>query len=150
MADIFGTTSKLGGTFKGTAFAMAVGGAGGDFRGALVQQLQISYARQIERRWELGSTDQYFIEGHTEGQGSLSRIAGPTGLVTPMISALADVCQAGSRAMTLTAAANVCGTGGGGSLTLESPVMTKVSFGANVQSFTIDNSFELMFTSLAA
>lgn len=153
MADIFGTQSKLGGTFKGTAFAMAVGGGGGDFRGALVQQLQITYARQLERRWELGSTDQYFIEGHTEGQGSLSRIVGPRGLVDPMIRALANVCDAGNRAMTLTAAANACGAQGGsaaGSLTLESPVVTRVMFGAQVQNFVIDNSFEMMFTSLSA
>jgi hypothetical protein len=151
MADIFGTQSKLGGTFKGTAFAMAVGGGGGDFRGAMVQQLQITYARQLERRWELGSTDCYFIEGHTEGQGSLQRIVGPKGLVDPMIKALANVCDAANRAMTLTAAQNTCGNGAAsGTLTLESPVATRVMFGANVGNFIIDNSFELMFTSLAA
>ncbi len=150
MSDIFGVDSKLGGTFKGTSFSLSVGGGNGDFRGALVQQLQISYMRQITRVWELGSRDQFYIEGHVEGQGTLQQIVGPKGLVSSLLTNLSDICSATSRTLSLSAANNACGgiTSTGTNLTLESPVATRYTFGASVQNFLIDSGLEITFTGL--
>src|ERR1700677_928733 len=127
MTDIFGVDSTLSGVFKGTSFTLSVGGgATGSFVGALVQQLSISYRRQLTRVWELGSTNQYYIEGHTEGQGSIQRIVGPQGLVDNIVAALSDVCSAQSRVVTLAAQNNTCTTGDGGTITLTSPTCTGV------------------------
>lgn len=152
MADIYGTDSKLGGVFKGTSFAMSIGGAGGNLRGALVQQLQVNYRRQITRVWELGSRDQFYIEGHTEGMAQLQRIVGPNGLVDGITRALSDICSSASRALSLSAANNACaGTlAGGGTISLESPVTTNFSLGATVQNFVVDSGLELTFTGLQA
>lgn len=151
MTDIFGTDSSLAGVFKGTSFAISVGGGtNGSFQGALVQQLQISYRRQLTRVWELGSRNQYYIEGHTEGQGSIQRIVGPQGLVDNILSSLADVCGAQSRVVTLTAQNNTCTTTDGGTLTLTSPTATGVNYGANVGNFLVNAGMELIFVALNA
>jgi hypothetical protein len=150
MTDIFGTDSKLAGVFKGTSFALSVGGGNGSFQGALVQQLQISYRRQLTRVWELGSRDQYYIEGHTEGQGSLQRIVGPQGLADNVIKNLADVCGAQSRVVTLSAQNNTCTGSDGGVLTLTSPTVTGVSYGADVGNFLINAGVEMIFVALNA
>lgn len=153
MADIFGTDSKLGGTFKGTSFAISVGGVTGDFRGALVQQLSINYMRQLTRVWELGSRDQFYIEGHVEGQGQLQRIVGPRGLVDNITRQLADICTAGSRALSLSAANNACTDStlsGGGTIVLDSPMAVRFGLGATVQNFVVDSTLEITFTGLSA
>ncbi len=149
MSDVYGTDSKLAGVFKGTSFALSVGGSGGSFKGALVQQLQISYQRQLTRIWELGSRDQYFIEGHTAGQGGLQRIVGPKGLVDDIVRALADVCTAASRAGTLSAVNNGCNDQqSGGLMTLDSPVVTGLTFGADVGNFLVNSGVQMEFTGL--
>ncbi len=150
MSDIFGIDSKLGGTFKGTSFSLSVGGGSGDFRGALVQQLQISYMRQITRVWELGSRDQFYIEGHVEGQGTLQQIVGPKGLVSSLLTNLSDICAATGRTLSLSAANNACGgiTTTGTTLTLESPVATRFTLGASVSNFLVDSGLEITFTGL--
>ncbi len=149
MSDIFGTDSKLGGTFKGTSFALSLGGVSGDFRGALVQQLSVNYARQLTRVWELGSRDQFYIEGHVEGSAQLQRVVGPAGLIDTLTRNLANVCGAESRVLTLSAANNTCDGSVGGSMVLESPVATRVGFGASVANFVLDASLELTFTGLS-
>lgn len=148
--DIFGTDSKLGGTFKGTSFAMSLGGATGDFRGALVQQLNITYMRQLTRVWELGSRDQFYIEGHTEGAATLQRIVGPSGLVDNITRQLTDTCSAASRVVSLSAVNNTCAGADGGVITLESPVVTNLTFGATVTNFVVDSGVQLTFTGLNA
>ncbi len=155
MPDLFNSQSKLGGTFKGTAFALSVGGGnnGGNLKGALVQSVQLNYSRQISRIFELGSTDQYFIEGRSEGQASLQQIVGPQGLINPILSALGNTCTANQRVLQLSAAANTCGfnaaASGGNALSLESPVVTNYSLGSQASNFVIDTGMQLMFVGLS-
>lgn len=150
MTDVFGVDSTLAGVFKGTSFTLSVGGGNGSFQGALVQQIQISYRRQLTRVWELGSLNQYYIEGHTEGQGSIQRIVGPQGLVDDILANLADVCGAQSRVVSLAAQNNTCTTADGGTITLTSPTVTGINYGANVGNFLINAGMEMIFVSLAA
>ncbi len=149
--DLFGTDSKLGGTFKGTSFALSIGGAEGDFHGALVQQIQVNYSRQLTRVWELGSRDQFYIEGHVEGSAQLQRIVGPRGLIDNITRELNDICGAGSRTLSLSAANNACAESvlsGGGTIVLESPAAVRFTLGASVQNFVVDSGLELAFTGL--
>ncbi len=162
MADIFGIESGLGGVFKGNKFTMAISGQNGagkevNFEGALVQNLQLNYQRQITRFWALGTQKQYYIEGRTEGQGTLARIVGPQGLIDELVEVLADLCTLNNRGLTLTAnERSECvgwNKGSGNtppalSLTLWGAISTGISFGADAQQFVINSSLALMFTSL--
>jgi hypothetical protein len=150
VADIYGIDSKLAGTFKGTTFALSLGGGTGDFRGALVQAINLSYMRQITRVYEIGSLNQYFIEGHVEGQAQLQRIVGPQGLVDQLTRNLADICTATSRVISLSAVNNTCTSKDGGTITLESPVVTNFTLGSQVANFVIDSSIAVTFTGLLA
>jgi hypothetical protein len=162
MADIFGIDSDLGGVFKGSKFSMAISGRTGsgqnvDFEGALVQNLQISYQRQISRFWALGSNKQYFIEGRTEGQATLGRIVGPQGLIDNLVEVLADLCSIRDRNVTVTAnersecvAWNNSDTNRPATLALSmwGAVSTGVSFGADAQQFIVNSAVNIMFASL--
>jgi hypothetical protein len=160
MADIFGIDSGLGGVFKGNKFTMAISGQNGagtevDFEGALVQNLQLNYQRQITRFWALGTQKQYYIEGRTEGQGTLARIVGPQGLVDELVEVLSNLCTLNNRGVTLTAnSPDGCAWIGNTannpkiSLSLWGAISTGISFGADAQQFVINSSLALMFTSL--
>ena len=162
MADVFGIDSELGGVFKGNKFSMAVTGPNGageavDFEGALVQNMQISYQRQITRFWALGSAKQYYIEGRSEGQGTFSRIVGPQGLIDDLVEVLADLCSIRNRGITLTADERSECVGWDTSesktpqtlaLTLWGAVSTGISFGADAQNFVINSALNIMFASL--
>lgn len=162
MADVFGIDSELGGVFKGNRFSMAVTGTNGDgqtvdFEGALIQNMQISYQRQITRFWALGTQKQYYIEGRTEGQGALSRIVGPQGLIDELVEVLSDLCTIRNRGVTLTANERSECVGWNNSdanlppvlaITLWGAVSTGISFGTDAQSFVINSSLNLMFSSL--
>jgi hypothetical protein len=151
MADVFGTDSKLAGVFKGTTFRLTLGGGSGSLEGALVQQVQIQYERQLTRIWELGSRNQYYVEGRTQGQGSLQQIVGPKGIVTGLLSELSDICKATSRALTLTAGnrAGSCGVEAEATMQLAGPVATSVSMGANSAEFVVNSGLVLMFTGMS-
>ncbi len=155
MADIFGVDSKLGGIFKGSSFKLTLaGGSSPAIAGSLVQQIDVQYQRQIQRVWELGSRDMYYVEGHTEGQASLQQIVGPTGLVTDMVQDLGKLdCDAAKRRMTLSAVTNgeFCSgaTGGGTSLTINSPVASSFTLGASAENFVVNAGIQIMFTGLS-
>jgi hypothetical protein len=149
MTDIYGVDSKLGGVFKGTSFSISIGGGTNGFQGALVQQLQISYTRQITRVWELGSTDMYYIQGHCEGQGSLSQIVGPKGLVGTLLANLGDICAVAGTTMSLSATNNTCKPGDSSTtVMLDNPLATQFTLGASVGNFLIDSSLVFTFTGL--
>lgn len=151
MADVFGTESKLAGVFKGTTFRLTLGGGSGSLEGALVQQVSIQYERQLTRIWELGSRNQYYVEGRAQGQGSLQQIVGPKGIVTGLLNELSDTCTATTRALTLTAGnrAGSCGVDGEATMHLAGPTATSVTMGASAQEFVVNSGLVIMFTSMS-
>ncbi len=149
MADIFGLDNRLGGVFKGASFSLSIGGGSGDFRGALVQQISLNYMRQITRVWELGSRNQYYIEGHTEGEASLQQIVGPKGLVSNLLTNFSDLCTVSGKSLTLSAANNACDQSSGMTITLESPAVTRFSLGASVANFLVDSGLSITFVGLS-
>lgn len=142
MSDVFGATNEFGGVFRGTTFRVAN-------NSTLVQDVQVSYSRQISRVWELGSMKQYYIEGHTEGQGTIGHIVGPQGLVNALVSQYADVCS-GTRTMTLESVTTACGglSGGNSSITLGGVLAQAVQLQASAQNHMINSSMQMMFTAM--
>lgn len=160
MADIFGTDASVGGTFRGNKFKMTIANQQElSFEGLLVQQLQLSYQRQVTRFWALGTRAQYYIEGRTEGQGQMSRIVGPQGLIDEMATVLADFCSVATRTVSLSSTGDDCNkiitngtataTRGGLALTLGGIIANGITFGADANQFIINSSINLMFASMS-
>jgi hypothetical protein len=143
MADVFGATTTYGGVFKGTTFGIAD-------KGALVQGVQVQYQRQVSRVWELGSMKQYFLEGHTEGQGSIEHIVGPKGLINELAAKYKDICST-DRTMVLSASTAECGDqpGGTSTITLAGVLVTALSFQSQAQNHMVNSSMQIMFTGMS-
>lgn len=150
--DIFQAKGAVGGVFKGTLVAITLGGQGAA-KGSLVQNLQINYRRDVNRIWELGSQDTYFIVGHTQGDASLSRIVGRAD--TDILDRLADACESVNKVLSVSSA----GAAIGGeacpnsemdfSLVIGGPVLTSRSFAIASSNFLATSQAAIMFSSLS-
>jgi len=149
--DIFQAKGSVGGVFKGTLVAMVIGGLTAA-KGSLVQSVNINYARQVSRIWELGSEDTYFVLGHTQGNAALSKIVGRQD--TDVLQAMSDACQAINQVITLTST----GGGIGGqclddnldfNLVITGPIMDSIGFGVNANNFLITQDASIQFAALA-
>jgi hypothetical protein len=147
--DLYGISSALAGVFKGSQFAITVGSVSSTLVGALVQSIALNYSREITRVWELGSLNQYYIQGHTQGQGQMQQIVGPQGVVSAMISALASICDASGNVLSLSAANEACSGNAGLTITLTAPLATNVSMGAQAQNMVVDSGMTFTFVSMS-
>lgn len=151
--DLYDAAGSVAGVFKGTKVKLNLGdGSGAEvaLKGALVQSIDINYARQISRIWELGSEDTYYIVGRTEGQAGLSQIVGSQ--ERDILDELADACAAKSKVLTLSGAANECDAGENDNafqVTCYGPALTSRSFSVNAQQFIINSQASIMFTGVS-
>jgi len=149
MTDIFNSQAKLNGVFRGTNFSLSVATAGGNTAdGALIQDFSVQYGRQINRIYELGSANQYFIEGATQGNAAISQIVGPSDVVSGIVSALSDICEAEGRSLTLSAGMRTCNADPPRSLSLGNATIATFQMGGSAANFTVSSSAGVMFTRL--
>lgn len=154
----FGDNERgVGGVFNGQEVTFSVGQSGdGGISGALVQQIQIQYQRQINRINEIGSNWVYYSVGQIQGQGTVQNILGPSSLVQEMIETLGDICKVSENTIRLAATQNFCDTGEGdlggdsGSFDLEigGPILTSIGITMSVQDLMIMSSASFEFANL--
>jgi hypothetical protein len=144
MADIFNAAGKIGGVFKGTTVALTLGGAG--IKGALVQNININYSRNVSRIWELGSDDTYYVIGHTEGQAQMSRIVSKND--GDILDALADACEAKGKILSMSGTADTCEGEGNFGIKMSGPMLISRSFAVDAQQFMITSQAGIMFSGL--
>jgi hypothetical protein len=148
-SDVFNSQATVGEAFRGTHFQLALGSAGGDgIAGALVQEFSIQYARQVTRVYELGSRNQHYIEGNTQGQMALTQIVGPRDIVDDMLANLSDICRVPQNNMTLSAGAQLCSGETPSTLTAGFCLATSLGISGSVANFIINKSVAIMFTRL--
>ena len=157
-ADLFQSKGAVGGVYKGTLLAITLGDqnatGGTTIKGSLVQQVTVQYARTVNRIWELGSPDTYFILGHTQGNAGLSRIVGRAD--SDILDQLADACTSINKVLNLSPA----GPAVAGDqpcpnseidfdLVLGGPVLTNRAFALSVDNFMATEQAGIMFVSLS-
>ena len=152
--DVFRSKGAVGGVYKGTLVALTLGGADLAAKGSLVQSINITYNRNVNRIWELGSQDTYYILGHTEGTAQLSRIIGRAD--TDILDKLADACTSVNQVISMSAAgpaaAGEAPCPGGEidfDITISGPVLISRSFSISADNFLITEGASLMFSSLS-
>jgi hypothetical protein len=143
--DIFGREVAYGGGFEpeGTTVKFA-----GIVSGALVRNLNVSYQQQISRVWDLGSGRAFFIAGHTAGQFSIGRIAGPGASASALASY--SVCAPGT--MTFTGENGLCLTGGTNSpvnYTMHNVITTSLGLAITSDDMVINESVAGTFLHLS-
>ena len=146
MADYYGAKGAVGGIFKGTMVELTLGGGKGGLRGAMAQNINITYARNVTRVWELGSDDTYYIIGHTEGQASLARIVAKKS--EDILDVLGDACAAKDTVLQMSSSADGCEETDALSLTLTGPILTSRGFSMDVSQFVMSSTAALMFSGL--
>lgn len=149
---------KVGGVFNGTDVRLSLGSAGDgeSIAGALVQRVDITYRRQVQRVLELGSYNTYYIIGRSEGEANMQNIVGPSNTVQTIIDGLADACKVDQNALTLSADTEFCATSQVGGETkravkfvLTGAILTQMGVTISTQDFTIVQTAGIMFASLS-
>ncbi len=102
MADMFSNSVTFGGAFSaaGAAITFDTGATG-----LLVQNLAWQYMQNITRLYDVTSTDVVLVQGRTAGQGSMSRVMGPSALLAAFFTHYGNVCYAGTNTLTIEAVA---------------------------------------------
>ena len=148
--DIFRAGGGVGGVFKGTLVALVIGGQTAA-KGSLVQSISIDYNRQVNRVWELGSENTYFVLGHTEGACQLNKIVGKSD--TDILEMMADACEAIEQTINVSSAAGGIGEQCNGDnldfdLTISGPILNRRSFSISADNFLITEAATVMFAAL--
>jgi hypothetical protein len=148
MADLYGSNAAIGGVFKGTKVELTLGkgGGAGGLKGAMAQNVNISYSRNVTRVWELGSDDTYYILGHTEGQAQMARIVAKKS--EDILDQLADACSAKDNTLNLRSTAQGCEQNDTLGLIMKGPILTNRSFTMDVNQFVMSSTAALMFAGL--
>lgn len=154
MLDLYNTDKTLRGTFKGTTATLVIGTLDGALKGALVQGINMQYSRQVTRILELGSTDQYYVIGQSQGGGNINSIVGPNRIVTDMIQELADECEAASRQVSFQTVSDFCGDSDTRNNSSEmkavaqGALLTQVSLGVTADNFLVQQGGQFMFVAM--
>ena len=150
--DIYGSTKQLAGTFKGTVATLTIASADAALTGSLVQNLSFNYNRQVTRLFEIGSENQYFIIGSSEGQGQIGSILGPSNIVVEVLNRLGDACKASENVVAFLARSEFCAgrrsTNVGLRVVCYGALLTGVNVGITAQDFLVQQGGQFMFTAM--
>ena len=143
--DIFNRQdNQFGGAFSAEQAKLTlVGGLA-----TVAQQLQLTYAQQITRVWELGSNALYYVAGRTQGNATVQRIVGPQETIAAVYEDYGNVCNPQPLDVNFE-------PGGGdncpehnGNYTLEDAVITQVGFSVQAQDMLINENMQFMYSNL--
>lgn len=156
MADIFSRTSqKIAGSFTVDATRISFGAFFGV--GLITQQLGLQYAQRINRLYEVGTNNVYYVVGVAEGTVNMSRIVGPTAAVSKFYKKFGDACNSASNTVELTAGSSFCSTSPGASAipsnsityTMSGMVITTIGMTVAVPDMTINEQVAALFVNLS-
>lgn len=142
--DMFSHTVTYGGS-------MAADGAtitfDSKYTGILVQQLQWGYTQNITRLYDVTSTDIVLVSGRTQGQGSMTRVMGPSALAAAFFTKYGNVCYADTNTLTVETQAE-CGTLGSSdtvTLVMNGVVLNNYGGAVSAQDLVVNEQLGFVF-----
>lgn len=151
MADLFNRdTAAHGGSFSADSATLNFAPFIDSGVGLLVQNVAVQYNRQVTRLFEIGSPQQYYVDGRSEGMASFGRVIGPVAIARVFYTQFGDICNAGQNVIKL-GMTNGCRPGeikGSTDLTLHHCVITSFGVTTNAQSVLINEQLQFMFSYL--
>ena len=158
MADVYANQKTAWkGSFSSDTAALTL--QGGTELG-LVQNAQITFSQQIARIYDVsnaggaGKVPVYFVGGRTNGQVTIARVLGPTGLTaSKFYDTMGSVCTPQNLTFTFKAScgssgAGAAASGGQTTYTVENAVMVNVGISVASQDMIINENVSLMFANL--
>jgi hypothetical protein len=139
-ADIFNRESAIGEPFSSDDSELIFVGA--EAQTLIVQRLDMRYRQNITRAWEVGSSKQYFIAGHQEGDASMSRVVGPKPVAGAFMQQYGDVCNIQSNHITFVVKGD-CSTNGG-SIRVAGVVITQVAYSIQASDMVVNETVNML------
>jgi hypothetical protein len=157
MPDVFSRASQnLADVIPVDAAAIAFSAGGGEAFGVgmLTQNISINYQQQINRIYEIGTNNTYFVGGRTQGQVALGRVIGPRPLQVAFYAKYGNMCNAKTNNINLTTGGG-CPTVGinlaqqaGAKYMMRFCVITTIGITIGAQDMIINENLNLMYVSL--
>jgi len=101
--DMFSNDVVYGGAFSAEGATIAFDKP---YTGLLVQNLSWQYMQNISRLYDVTSSDVALVQGRTGGQGSMSRVMGPSALTAGFFTRYGNVCYSDTNTLTITVVAS--------------------------------------------
>jgi len=153
--DVFNRATTFGGSISADGTVVTFD----DFTiGFLLQRMQLAYAQNITRIFELSSNRQYYIIGRPQGNIAMSRVVGPGTVSTAFLKKFGDACNAPNNTINLSARAG-CDTtkgigsainAGGVNYTASNVLITNMGVDVAAQDMLINEQYQLIFSGLEA
>ena len=132
------------------------GGAGLANFGVLMQNLQVQYAQQVNRIYEIGRINAdarvYYIGGRPQGSMSVAHVIGPALNVLEYYQQFADVCRAENNVVSLVLEKAAChlpnNQAGGMSITAKYCTLMQIGISAQAESLMLSENSNIQFASL--
>ena len=146
MKDVFNRTVTYGGGHSTDGVSLAFSGVEA---GTLAQNLQIQYAQEINRVWELGSTNAYFLGGRTSGTFQIDKVSGPR-QAADLLKKFGDLCAMRSNTLSFSYQGGWCEARGGnrGSTRLNHVVIQSMTKQVAAQDMVFNENLQGLFASL--
>jgi len=144
--DIFGRVpNEIGGVFTADHARLTAA----DFpAGLLIQNFTATYNRPVNRIYEVGSPNFYFIDGRPQGRMMMQRVIGPSNLVTDFYEKFGNICNIRNNHLTFTLTEKDCSrpdVQGKTVLQLKWCVLTDMALGVTANDMIITDNSALMF-----
>lgn len=121
--DIFNAAPTFGGAFAMDEATLTFsigntdGSTGGDDDGGLgmlIQSTNLSYARPVQRFYELGPHKRtYYVAGRAEGRAQISRLSAPQAVQSGFLRRFSDICTVDSHVLNIAASPAITCNGTG-------------------------------------
>ena len=131
--------------------------AGGKVQLGIVQNVQIQFAQQIARIYDVtngggsnllvkNGTAVFYVGGRTNGQATVARVLGPSGSQGTFYTLLGDICK--PTALSFTFVAGCAEKTKSTTYALESAVLTNIGITVAAQDMIVNENLTLMFANL--
>ena len=101
--DIYGRQFDFGGAFSSDATTLTFPGLlnGGSAKGFLIQNVDINYSQPINKLFELGSPNVYYMAGPASGACRISRMIGEKDLTITFLQQFGNACAINATSNTI-------------------------------------------------
>ena len=144
--DIYGRTIDLGTPMAADATRLLLNEIGNE--DLLVQNFAAQYQQNINRLWEVGSANTYFIAGRTQGSLAIKRIVGGQGPSETFIQTFGNVCNIQSNQFTIQLSSGCTTTVSQGGLKFDGVVINSIGYAVAAADMIINEDISCLFAML--
>ena len=147
--DIYGRVIDLGTPMAADATRLLLNTTGGiDQEEELVQNFASQYQQNINRLWEVGSANTYFIAGRTQGSLAIKRIIGGQGPSKNFIEYYGNVCNIQNTHFTIQISAGCTSSNVVGGLKFDGVVINSIGYSVAAADMIINEDISCLFAML--